>query len=117
MNSSHPFRFSLALIFISAALLRAPVMADATSPAQLPEAYRNVGVDEHLNTQLPLDLQFIDENAQFMKLGDVFHPNHPVLLQLGYLGCPMLCDTISRSLIQAAEKTDLDIGKDFDFVF
>ena len=117
MKTTRPFRFLPALILISVGLMRASAMADAVSPAQLPEAYRNVGVDEHLNTQLPLDLQLIDENAQFIKLGDVFHPNRPVLMQLGYLGCPMLCDAISRSLIQSAKKTDLTIGKDFDFVF
>jgi len=84
---------------------------------QLPAAYRNVGVDEHLNLQLPLDVQFYDENAQFVTLAQLLRPNRPILLQLGYLECPMLCDTISRSLVDSAKKIDLDIGKDFDFVF
>jgi len=84
---------------------------------QLPAAYRNVGVDEHLNLQLPLDVKLYDENAQFVTLGQLLRPDRPILLQLGYLECPMLCDTVSRSLVDSAKKIDLDIGKDFDFVF
>ena len=84
---------------------------------QVPAAYRNVGVDEHLNAQLPLDLRFYDSKAQKVTLGDMFHHGRPVILQLGYLDCPMLCDQISHGLVESAKKIDLDIGKDFDFLF
>jgi len=108
---------AVVLIAISAPLARATWAPDASGGNQLPLAYRNVGVDEHLNSSLPLDLQFFDENAQHIRLGDLLHPNRPVLLQLGYLECPMLCDTISRGLVDSSKKIGLDIGKDFDFVF
>lgn len=84
---------------------------------QLPSQYRNVGVTEHLNASLPLDLQFYDEHAQYTRLKDLLHPNRPILLQLGYLECPMLCDVIAKSVVDTAGKTNLKIGKDFDFVF
>lgn len=85
--------------------------------SQIPAAYRNVGVDEHLNLQLPLDARLYDENGQYTSLGAMLHPNRPILLQLGYLGCPMLCDAISHSLVDACKPLNLTIGKDFDFVF
>src|SRR5258707_526433 len=113
----------LMMLSFSGGTVRAEATAnsgtDSQFPAsnQLPAAYRNVGVDEHLNLQLPMDLQFYDENSQIIHLGDVFHPGRPVLLQLGYLDCPMLCDAISRTLVDAAKKIDPKIGKDFDFVF
>ena len=84
---------------------------------QVPLAYRNVGVVEHLDTQLPLDARLYDEDGQYVTLRQLLKPNRPMLLQLGYLGCPMLCDTISHSLVDSARKIDLDIGKDFDYVF
>jgi protein SCO1/2 len=107
------------LISISAGVSRAAWAPDSSAgaKAQLPLAYRNVGIDEHLNSELPLDLRFIDEKAQYVTLGQLFHPNRPVLLQLGYLECPMLCDTISRGLVDSSKKIGLQIGKDFDFVF
>ncbi|HEY1921308.1 MAG TPA: SCO family protein [Tepidisphaeraceae bacterium] len=111
--------FAAMLMAISAGTARASFTPDASAGTQspLPLEYRNVGIDEHLNSQLPLDLKFIDEKAQYVTLGQMLHPNKPILLQLGYLECPMLCDTISRGLVDSSKKIGLDIGKDFDFVF
>jgi protein SCO1/2 len=109
--------FWIAMVAAMAGIACADNVPNPAAGAQLPPAYRNVGVDEHLNLQLPLDVTFYDENAQFVTLGQLLRPDRPILLQLGYLECPMLCDTISRSLVDSAKKIDLDIGKDFDFVF
>ncbi|MGD0138595.1 MAG: SCO family protein [Tepidisphaeraceae bacterium] len=107
----------IATVAAMAGIACADNVPNPAAGTQLPAAYRNVGVDEHLNLQLPLDVQFYDENAQFVTLAQLLRPNRPILMQLGYLECPMLCDTISRSLVDSAKKIDLDIGKDFDFVF
>ena len=107
----------MALVAAMGGIARADNVPNPAAGTQLPAQYRNVGVDEHLNLQLPLDATFYDENAQFVTLAQLLRPNRPILLQLGYLECPMLCDTVSRSLVDSAKKIDLDIGKDFDFVF
>jgi protein SCO1/2 len=91
-----------------------PIPASGT---QVPGAYRDVGVTEHLNGLLPLDARLYDENGQYVTLGELLRPDRPMVLQLGYLGCPMLCDTISRGLVDSAKKIDLDIGRDFNFLF
>ena len=57
------------------------------SPADL----SNVGIDQRLDQQVPLDLQFKDESGKTVKLGDYFHAGRPVLLNLVYYTCPMLC--------------------------
>jgi protein SCO1/2 len=110
MKAMGPIFAMLAAITFAASTVRA-------DNSQIPAAYRNVGVDEHLNLELPLDARLYDENGQYTSLRAVLHPDRPILLQLGYLGCPMLCDTVSHSLVDAAKKLDLTIGKDFDFVF
>ena len=89
----------------------------SASGDQAPLAYRNVGVVEHLDRQLPLDARLYNEDGQYVTLRQILKPNRPMLLQLGYLGCPMLCDTIARSLVDSARKINLDIGKDFDYAF
>jgi protein SCO1/2 len=57
------------------------------SPADL----SNIGIDQRLDQQVPLDLQFKDEAGKTVKLGDYFHTRRPVILNLVYYTCPMLC--------------------------
>jgi protein SCO1 len=57
------------------------------SPADL----SNVGIDQRLDQPLPLDLQFKDETGKTVKLGDYFQAGRPVILNLVYYTCPMLC--------------------------
>ena len=104
------------MLAILAAMIFAGGIARADQ-SQIPAAYRNVGVDEHLNLQLPLDTRLYDENGQYTTLAAMLHPDRPILLQLGYLDCPMLCDAISHSLVDATKNLELTVGKDFDFVF
>jgi len=114
--------FSYILAALSMAIFSAAARADwqqdaAASQQKIPDAYAHVGVDEHLNAQLPMDLWFYDQKAQKVRFGDYFNSGRPVILQLGYLECPMLCDQVSRGLIESSKKISLTLGKDFDFIF
>jgi len=108
---------AMALLLTATAIARADVSPVAAPGTQIPQIYRNVGVVEHLNRQLPLDARLYDEDGQYVTLRQILQPGRPLLLQLGYLECPMLCDTISRDLMDSAKSLDLSIGKDFDYVF
>jgi protein SCO1/2 len=82
-------------------------MAGATAFAQPPSSFQdkssqpasqvsppdlaNVGIDQRLNQQIPLDLQFKDETGKTVELGDYFRSGRPVILNLVYYTCPMLC--------------------------
>jgi protein SCO1/2 len=103
----------LSLFALFAMLLPLRAFADMAVPDQ----YRNVGVDEHPNAQVPLDLTFYDDRGQVVKLGDYFNSGRPVIMQLGYYQCPKLCDVVSRGLVDSAKDIDLKAGTDFDFVF
>lgn len=61
--------------------------ASQMSPADL----SNVGIDQRLDQPVPLDLQFKDETGKTVRLGDYFHSGRPVILNLVYYTCPMLC--------------------------
>jgi len=61
--------------------------AAQVNPADL----SNVGIDQRLNQQVPLDLQFKDDTGRTVKLGDYFQAGRPVILNLVYYTCPMLC--------------------------
>ena len=82
---------------------------------ELPQVLKKVGISQHLNQQLPLDAQFVDETGKPVRLGDYFG-KHPVILSLVYYNCPMLCSEEMDGLASALEMVRLTPGKDFEIV-
>jgi protein SCO1/2 len=79
----------------------------------LPPVLRDVGFDQHLNEQVPLDLAFKDESGRSVRLRDYFD-GKPVVLVLAYFKCPMLCTQVLNGLVQAMLGIPLSAGKDFE---
>ena len=103
------------LLAISAIMLMAqPGLAqfDAEPPPEL------VGVDiiEHLDEHVPLDLEFIDDHGKQVTLSDYFHTDKPVILQMGYFRCPMLCDLVLNELMDTLKELDWSAGDKFDVI-
>jgi protein SCO1/2 len=74
-----------------------------------------VGITPQLGQRLPLELTFVDEAGQRARLGDFFG-NRPVILQLVYYECPMLCKLSSAGLFRAAPSLSLALGDDYSIV-
>jgi protein SCO1/2 len=89
--------------------------AGENSGDQLPQVLQRVGVAQHLNQQLPLDAQFVDDTGKTVRLGDYFG-KHPAILSLVYYNCPMLCSEEMDGLAGALEMVKLTPGKDFEVV-
>ena len=90
------------------------VIPDRTDPT--PPELSDIGVDEKLSTQLPFDLTFTDENGQEHALRDYFHKDKPVILQLSYFGCPMLCSLVSNGLVESLNDLSFTMGKEFEVI-
>src|SRR5580700_8054852 len=94
----------LKLTLAAMAIAAAPLFAQKDNvPSGLPGALptgvkppmlEGVGIDEHLGRDIDLNLTFIAENGYPVKLSDYFHKGRPVILNLIYYSCPMLCDLI-----------------------
>jgi len=81
----------------------------------LPKALREVGIDQKLNHQLPLDLVFRNENGEPVKLGDYFGKK-PVVLSLVYYECPMLCTQVLNGMVSAFKVLSFKGGDEFEVV-
>src|SRR5215216_2801847 len=81
----------------------------------LPKALSDVGLDQKLDQQLPLDLVFRDESGQDVKLGQYFGQK-PVVLALVYYDCPMLCTQVLNGMVTSFRVLPFQIGKEFDVV-
>jgi protein SCO1/2 len=104
---------ALALASILAAAPAATPL-DRTDP--VPPVLREVGVTEHANARLPLDLPFSDESGRPVTLARYLAPKRPVILTLNYYRCPMLCTLELNGLAEGLSRLDWSIGKEFDVV-
>src|SRR5215469_3633009 len=90
-------------------------LAPAARQDQKPQILRQVGIDQKLNTQLPLDLTFRDEHGKTVRLGDYFG-SKPVIVSLVYYRCPMLCEQVLNGMTAALNVLKFDVGKEFNIV-
>jgi protein SCO1 len=98
-------------------LLAVPAIGQIVTepPAErLPPQLGNVGIEQRLNQQIPLRLQFRDETGQLVRLSDYFHQGRPVVLSLVYYRCRILCDQVLSSLAGALRYVKFDAGKQFE---
>ena len=89
-----------------------PVYKSATPP---PQILSNIGIDQNLKQQVPLDVPFKDENGRDVKLSDYFG-SKPVILSLVYYECPMLCTETLNGMVTAFKLLKFDVGQEFNVV-
>jgi len=82
----------------------------------LPNALQEVGIEQKLDNQLPLETEFKDENGNAVKLGEYFSAGRPVVVALVYYECPMLCNEVLNGLTGALKGINFNAGKEFDVV-
>ena len=81
----------------------------------LPPAVRDVGIDQRLDEQVPLDLVFRDESGRQVQLREYFGAK-PVVLALVYYECPMLCNQVLNGLVGSLKGMSLNVGDQFNVV-
>lgn len=97
-------------LFLSAATLH------AERTEAVPEELQEIGVEEHLDVPLPLDLPFVDSNGEKVLLGDFFDGETPVVLTMNYSNCPMLCSLQLNGLFEGLQGVDWDLGKQYRMI-
>ena len=116
----HSFRFfrvlaALSLAFVVAMAAPAAAHADASNPP-LPPDLSNVGVDEHLGAFVPLDVTFRDHRGQEVRLRDLVHSGRPIVLNLMYHRCAMLCSIVLDALVDGLRGIEWSVGEKFDVI-
>ncbi len=100
----------VAAVFLAQiALVAAP--ANSLSDEQLLQ----IKFDQKLNHQVSLDLSFRDENGRSVQLADYFG-RKPVILILGYYGCPMLCTLVLNGAVEGLQDLKADVGNEFEII-
>ena len=93
-------------------------MRGASQPASQvsPVDLANIGIDQKLDHQIPLDLTFTEETGKPVRLGDYFQSGRPVILNLVYYTCPMLCGEELAGEASALSVLRFSPGKEYEAV-
>lgn len=83
----------------------------------IPKNLTGVGVDEKLDTEIPLDIEFSDDRGRQVSIGKLLESGKPIILTLNYSDCPGLCITQLNGLTEGINNvTSLKLGTDFKMV-
>lgn len=110
------------LLLLGAYCLPLTVFGQYAQPPQggvssndVPLALRDIGIEQRLGAQVPLELSFRDETGRTVRLGDYFG-KRPVIISLVYYNCPKLCNLVLNGLVGGLRTLPFTVGKEFDVV-
>jgi protein SCO1/2 len=83
--------------------------------SQKPAILQNVGIEQRIGGQLPLDATFKDENGRDVRLGDFFGAR-PAVIALAYYQCPMLCSQVLNGMLGSLKTLSFTPGRDYDVI-
>ena len=116
--AKNAFALALAAAALTAGLLPSAAAQASSAPpgpsAQIVPA-RDIGFDQRLGEQVPLDLAFRDEEGRTVRLGEYFG-KRPVILSLAYFDCPMLCGMSLQGIASSLKTLAFDAGREFEVV-
>jgi len=82
----------------------------------LPRELEGIGVDEKFGAAVNPDLQFTAENGYQVSLRSFLNQGKPVLLNLVYYRCPMLCNLVLNAQSKVMRDLAWTAGKEFEVV-
>jgi protein SCO1/2 len=106
----------IVLVFLLGTLQAAAQIVTEPPAERLPPQLGNVGIEQRLNQQVPLNVTFRDEAGRTVQLSQYFQEGKPVVLSLVYFRCRILCDQVLSSLAGALRYVKFDAGKEFEIV-
>ncbi len=82
----------------------------------VPAPLDGVGIEEKLGAQADLDLTFTGADGYPVKLREYFGQGRPVILNLVYYSCPMLCTLVLNGQTEALRELAGTPGREFEVV-
>jgi protein SCO1/2 len=102
--------------WLTVVLLCSAGLCSAQTNTGVPLPLRGVGIDEKVGDRVDLNLEFTNERGYQQPLKDFFKAGRPVLLDLVYYECPMLCTRILNGQVEALRKLPWTPGDQYEIV-
>lgn len=107
----------IALGFLGLLAVGGPPVEPAGAPpaGMMPAAMVELEWTQRLDSRVPLNLAFRDENDQTVNLRELAG-SKPIVLVLAYYRCPQLCNLVLNGVLDAIRNIPLKLGDDFEIV-
>ncbi len=75
-------------------------------------------IEDRAGANVPLDVQLTNAEGEAIVFGSYFNTDdkRPVILTLGYYGCPMLCSLVLNGLVESLKAVSFQAGDDYRIV-
>jgi protein SCO1/2 len=93
-------------------LLFSALVAEAQATFGRPAILRDIGIEQKMGAQVPVDLGFTDEAGQPVKLRGYL--GKPVILALVYYRCPSLCNMVLDGVLRSVKGLKMTAGNEYD---
>ena len=97
------------MLFFACCRLLLRAVAHAQIYGLAPAVLRNVGIEQKMGAQVPLDLPFNDESGRTVTLRQYL--GKPVILALVYYQCPSLCNMVLNGVVRSVQESHHDRGR------
>jgi len=83
----------------------------------LPQALKNVGVDENIGKAVTPTLNFFNEEGHPIQISQVLNKQQAVILNIVYFDCPMLCNLVLTGLVDSLKQLPTyPVGKGYQIL-
>ena len=106
----------LAVAIALAAGARAQGEAGHSASGVLEITQAAASMENKIGAVVDRELTFTDDRGYPFQLKQLFPGSRPVVLVLGYYGCPDMCGTVMLGMLDALNQTELVPGKDYELV-
>lgn len=73
-------------------------------------------IQEKLGQLVPGDVTLVDETGRATRSGEWFTGRRPIVLNLGYFGCPRVCGAVLNGLLSGLSELGMRPGEDYDLI-
>ncbi|MFN7877495.1 MAG: SCO family protein [Pirellula sp.] len=108
---------SAGLLLTAMAFVSASCFVGVASDGGIPDRRIGVGVEEKLDSNVPANVMFTDDQGRRVDLGKLLEHKKPIILTLNYSNCPGLCVAQLNGLVKGINSVkSLALGADFHMV-
>ncbi|MEX2396097.1 MAG: SCO family protein [Balneolales bacterium] len=114
-KDQNPIDRSFAILFLVLMIFTGYASSHA-QVNQTPKEMEGVGLTEKLGETISDDILLVNENGEEVPISDYLNNGRPVILNLVYYECPMLCNLLLNGLKQGVGELSWVPGNEYDIL-